>query len=376
MKKKLTTWESTCIITGYGIGGGVMAIPYLMERNGLVVSLVILALAFAASFALHWMIAKVALAEGGKLQIIGLLSKYLFRGKLKNALSISFFVLMGLVMITNLAAYISGAAEVLTAWLPLPMIVAELLFYLVAAVVVFFGLKIVGVCEKVAMIVIFATVGVLAAASLFAPANVLPMLPGTVTDALAYFGMAMFALSAFFSVPQAVAGLECDEKKIKTAVFWGLMNNVILIVIIGVCALLASTDVTEVAMIGWSEGIGAWAEMVGGVFTVLAMLTTYWSISLALKDIVSDQLKLNDKVCWLIATVPSLILALAGLSGFMGFMRIAGGVIGVIVAIMIVPTYYRAQKEIISANKAKYLTLCAAVMLAYVLMAVGSVVTV
>lgn len=33
MKKKLTTWETACIITGYGIGGGVLSLPYLAERK-------------------------------------------------------------------------------------------------------------------------------------------------------------------------------------------------------------------------------------------------------------------------------------------------------------------------------------------------------
>lgn len=42
-KKQLTVAESACIITGYGIGGGVMAMPYLAQKNGVVVSLLILA---------------------------------------------------------------------------------------------------------------------------------------------------------------------------------------------------------------------------------------------------------------------------------------------------------------------------------------------
>ena len=57
-------------------------------------------------------------------------------------------------------------------------------------------------------------------------------------------------------------------------------------------------------MIGWSKGIGSWAEMVGSLFTILAMLTTYWSISLALADIVEEQLKLSRRLCWVIATLP------------------------------------------------------------------------
>lgn len=55
--KQLTVWESACIVTGYGIGGGVLAMPYLSARNGVPMSLLILLAAFAASVILHCMIA-------------------------------------------------------------------------------------------------------------------------------------------------------------------------------------------------------------------------------------------------------------------------------------------------------------------------------
>ena len=376
MKKQLTTWEAACIITGYGIGGGVLAMPYLAERNGIILSLVILLAAFAGSYLLHLMIAELALRNMEDPQLISVFSKYLFRGKLKGALTVGFFIIMVLVLFTNLAAYITGAGEIIEALFGIPLIWAEVIFYIVAAAVVFFGLKAVGVSEKLAVAVIFALIAVLAVFSFFRVHNPLPVAVGSVNDALAYFGMAMFAFSAFFSVPQAVEGLSGDKRRIKKAVLLGLLNNLILITIISVCALIASTEVTEVAMIGWSRGIGEWAEIVGSAFTVLAMLTTYWSISLALRDIVSEQLKWNERLCWLIATLPSLILALLGLGGFMEFMRLAGGLIAIIVALMVVPAYYIATKGEKTMLGSRPALPCILALIAYILMGIGSVVPV
>ena len=196
--------------------------------------------------------------------------------------------------------------------------------------------------------------------------------------ALAYFGMAMFAMSAFFSIPQAVEGLGGEEGKIKKAVFLGLFNNFVLIIVISACALLASTEVTEVAMVGWSAGIGEWAQIVGGAFTVLAMLTTYWSISLALGSIVQEQTKLDTRVCWILATLPSLMLSLLPLGGFMEFMRLAGGLIAIVVAVMVVPAYRNARNEMSGSLAGRYGTtgVQALIILAYLLMGIGSVVTV
>lgn len=377
-QKKLTVWEAACIITGYGVGGGVMAMPYLAAKNGLAVSLLILLAALLASFVLHTMIAEMTVKSGAGAQITGAFSKYLFRGKWKKGLTLGFFILMSLVLFTNLAAYIAGAAEIISGLLGIPLFWAQLLFYAGAASVVLFGLKAVGVSEKLAVGVIFAMVALLAVFSLFHIRNPLPWKAGALNEGLAFFGMAMFAFLAFFSVPQAVQGLAGDIKQVRKAIFLGMFNNFVLIVVITVCALLSSTEVTQVAMIGWSAGIGSWAQLVGSIFTILAMLTTYWSISLALSDIVEEQLHLNRRLCWLIATLPSLLMTFAGLAGFMEFMRLAGGLIAILVAVMGVPAYRRSRLEPGGSMLGRWggTGMQIAMVAAYLLMAVGNVVTV
>ena len=377
-KKQLTTWEAACIITGYGIGAGVLSMPYMAARNGLILSTLILILSLLASYVLHLMIAEIALKEGNGGQIISCLNRFLFRGKTKQVLTVIFFVLMAVILVTNLAAYISGAEEIIVGLLPIPSIAAKLLFYVVAASVVLFGLKAVGVSEKIAVTVIFALIAALAAASLLNIRNSLSLSAGSLNDALAYYGLAMFAMSAFFSVPQAVEGLDGDTKKIRKAVFLGLLNNFILIIVISVCSLLSSTEITELAMVGWSAGIGLWAQLIGGLFTVLAMLTTYWSLSLALGGIVDDMLHTGTKISWLLATLPSLILVLFNMAGFLDLMRTAGGLIAIIIAVMVVPAYHNARRDVPENNllRCSGLPLEIVIVIAYILMAVGSVVPV
>ena len=377
-KKQLTTWEAACIITGYGIGAGVLSMPYMAARNGLILSTLILILSLLASYVLHLMIAEIALKEGNGGQIISCLNRFLFRGKTKQVLTVIFFVLMAVILVTNLAAYISGAEEIIVGLLPIPSIAAKLLFYAVAASVVLFGLKAVGVSEKIAVTVIFALIAALAVASLLNIRNPLSLSAGSLNDALAYYGLAMFAMSAFFSVPQAVEGLSGDTKKIRKAVFLGLLNNFILILVISVCSLLSSTEITELAMVGWSAGIGLWAQLIGGLFTVLAMLTTYWSLSLALGGIVDDMLHTGTKISWLLATLPSLILVLFDAAGFLDLMRTAGGLIAIIIAVMVVPAYHNARRDVPENNLLRHsgLPLEIVIVIAYILMAVGSVVPV
>lgn len=374
--KTISTWEAACIITGYGIGGGVLAMPYLAAKNGLLMAFLILIAAFAASYALHLMIADIALKAGPGCQIVGVFSRFLFRGRLKKILTALFFALMAVVLCANLAAYVAGSADVIVALVPVSPFIAKVIFYVFAAAVVLFGLRGVAVSEKIMVAVIFALIGVLAVFSIFKGHNPLPLKIGSFRDILAYFGMAMLAFAAFFSVPQVVEGLGGDEKEIKKAVFLGLNNNFVLMIVVIVCALLASAEVTEVGMVGWSAGIGTWAQIVGSLFTLVAMLTTYWSISLALGDIVREQTRWSTKLCWLLATAPSLLVALLNLGSFLDFLEIAGGAIAIIVAIMVVPCYRNARREIPGSILGKFDTNAVTVFViaAYILMAVGNLV--
>lgn len=376
-KKQLTTWEAACIITGYGIGGGVLSMPYLCAKIGFLNACFVLVIAFIASYVLHLMIADLSLKTEDGGQIISCLNQFLFKGRFKSILTIGFFALLLAILFTNLTGYITGAEEIIVGLIPMPKLLAKLIFYALAASIVIFGLKAVGVSEKVAMVVIFALIGILAVSSFFVDPNPVPLFNFSVNGFLAYYGMSMFSLAAFFSVPQAVEGLKGDRGKIRKAIFLGFLNNFIIIVVINFCALLASTEVTEVAMVGWSAGIGRWAQIAGGLFTLLAMLTTYWSLSLALADIVQETTKINSKLSWLIATLPSLILALLNLGGFMSFMRTAGGLISIIIAVMVVPAFINSKKAPgESVLKHNGPIVCVIIIIAYIMMGVGSVVPV
>ena len=378
MDGKLTVWQAACIITGYGVGSGIMALPYLVSHAGFWPSVVILVLAFFFSYCMHMMLAEIAIGAGTDGQVVTMFKAFLFRGKHGEKFIVALFVLVALVLMFNLAAYVAGGAEVLESW-GIPVIFAKLIFYAVAAVVVLFGLKGLGISESVSITVIIVIVLVLAGASLFHLNNNILLPTQSATAVLAFFGMAMFAFVAFFSVPQAVKGLDGDPVKVRRAIMLGLGLNLVFIVIIVGCALASSESITELAMIGWSAGIGLWAQILGSLFTVLAMLTTYWSISLALADILEEQMQWNARLCWLIATLPSLLLVLLNLGGFIEFMRTAGGLIAILIAFLVPVAFRRCRAEkgpLLLPDWLASTPMQVIVVIAFLLMAVGSCVSI
>ncbi len=344
--------EATAIIAGYGIGGGMLALPYLVSLNGIGPSALVLAGAYALSLLLHLMIAELAAGDGSGRQIVELFGEYLFTGKGGKAFTWVFFGVMGVVFVANLAAYVSGGSEILAA-LGLAEPWGGILFYAAAAAVAAFGLKVLGVAEKWAVGAMAVLFVLLVAASLaalskggFAPANAVPAPAPDAARLLALYGMAMFCFAAFFSVPQAALGLADRPDLIPRAVAAGLGVNFVLILLVTTLSLLLSPVPTTIATVGWGRALGPWAELVGTGFVLLAMLTSYWSISFALSSMIRERLGLGNFPAWLLATVPTLVLALAGLGGFLEFMRTAGGAIAVLVAVLFVPAYrrYRTRK--------------------------------
>lgn len=339
--KRLTFWEATCIITGYGVAGGIMAVPFLASLNGIAITLVIMVVAYLVSVLVHLMIAEMCSGEreGESVQLVEAFRKYLFRGRFGELLAWLFFGLVVLIFFTNLAAYVVGAGEIvanLTGW---PLWAGNVLFYIVAAGIVAFGLKVLGISEKYAVAAIAVVFVVLAAGSMRVPLKELPVIAPLGNETLALFGMAMFCFVSFFSIPQAVAGLSWNRKLIPRSVAVGIGINFIFVLVVTFFALSVSDTVTPVAVIGWTGAIGGWATILGSVFFFLAMLTTYWSMSYALVVIIRERTAWDERLSWLAATLPTLVIAVAGLTDFLGFMRLVGGGIAISVAIMLVPAY-------------------------------------
>lgn len=372
--RKLNIIEASCLVAGAGIGGGVMALPYLAAKIGYLPAVLTMLIAYAITVTLHIMIAELSIRTDYSSELLTIFSKHLFRGK--KALASAFYALMAVTLVCNLAAYITGAGDILADLLGIPLIVAQSIFFVCAAVVVLLGLKRVAVNEVVALSCMLAIIAFLAISTFMLPdkqplvfANWQP------TPILAVYGMAMFGLSSLFAVPQAASGLSGDKKQLRLSIALGLLMNLVIMAVVALCALIASDTVTEVAIVGWAAALGGNTRILGSLFIALAMLGTFWSISLQLSDMTKEYLKCGRIIAWLIATAPSLLLALLPASGFLDLMQIAGGATAVIVACMAVPAYRNAingKDGLLLGNPGKSRTLCGCIIAMYLLMAVAS----
>lgn len=344
-ESKLTFFEATSIIVGHGVGSGILSVPFLTSRNRWYDILWIILLVYGINLVMHFMIAELSYNNGGA-QFIKCFEKELFVGRMKKAATWFAFGLLGFSVVVNVSGFIAGASAVFEAWFGLPSAAGMLLFYVLAASVVYIGMKLVGICEKIAVFSMVGVIGILFIATLISDVSPLPASFVSASNLLALYSMVSFSLSAVMSVPQVVKGLNGDRNQIMGSIAAGTGINVGLILLITFMTLLgAGSGVTENgALVDLSLHLGGWVSIIGYIFSLLALATSFWANTLNLRDIVNEQTGWGVKKSWLAASLPCLVIALIGVESFVGFTRLAG-VVQVLTGIGIIIAYNRSRKH-------------------------------
>ena len=374
--EKLTFIESLMLVAGAGVGTGILTIPYAINQIGILGTVTALVFAYAVSALMYLIIADLTRNSQKPEDLLAILDQHLFSGKGKKALNIAFLVLLVLLLLENLVVYILCAGNVLTDLLGLNATVTKILFYVLASVVVFFGVKGMGVGEKLSMILIGCAVLVLMVLSFLNVKESLNFSFGAPSTVFAVYGLFMFAFSAIFSIIQVCNHIEKKEQTGR-AVIGGLTLNALITVAFTVAVILGSDTVTEIATIGLASGIGIpFVRVLCSVLVLFAMFTSFWSSGFAFADVVSGQLHVSGKVGWLIATVPAVLIAIFLPLSVLDYVQIGAGALSIILVIVVLPAYYNAVKEprkpplLGKASGSK--VLIAMVAVAIVLMAVSS----
>lgn len=340
-----TLFEAISMIVGHSIGTGIIAVPYLATRNNLKDVIWMVVLAYFVNVILHLIIAELSYNNGG-VQLVKSFESELFKGKFKKLLSWMMFTVYGLAIIVGVSGNINGGAQIIENWFHIPFFEAQFIYYLLAGIVVFLGMKAVGIAQKYAVILLMIIVLIMTTATFMHPMNVLQPSDIHINNLLGLYSMIVFATSANQAVIQSVKGLNGNIKKIRTSIFLGFAISSVFVLIVTTTVLFGvkGTLDKELAYLQLGESIGTWAAILAGIFSIFALLTTFWSNTLSLRDVVHEQIGKNNKLCWLLATIPSLLFSIFGINSFIILTRIMSGIV-VLVAIMLIFTYNQSRKK-------------------------------
>lgn len=342
---RLTTFEAISMIVGNSIGTGIIAVPYLATRNSILDVVWMVGLAYIINVILHLIIAELSYNNGGA-QLVKSFEGELFHGTMKKVFSWFIFVVYGLAIMVGVSGNINGGAQIFVNWFDLPLPAAQALYYLLAGSVVFMGMKAVGIAQKYAVALLMGIVAVMTIATLLRPLNALYAAPFHLNNLLALYSMIVFATSANQAVIQVVKGLAGNAKKIRSTIFIGFGLSSLFVLVVTMSVLLGTkTDINkELAYMQLGESLGSWAVILAGIFSLFALLTTFWSNTLALRDVVHEQIGIGNRLSWLLATIPCVLFAVFGVSSFIVLTRVMSGVV-VLVSIMLVLTYGKSRRK-------------------------------
>lgn len=342
---KLTTFEAICMIVGNSIGTGIIAVPYLATKNSMMDVIWMVLLAYIVNVILHLIIAELSYNNGG-VQLVKSFEGELFHGAAKKLFSWVIFVVYGLAIMTGVSGNINGGAQIFTNWFGVPLWTAQIIYYVIAGSVVFMGMKAVGIAQKYAVVLLMGIVTVMTAGTFLHPVNALYTAPFHWNNLLALYSMVVFATSANQAVIQVVKGLDGNPGKIRKVIFIGFALSSVFVLIVTMSVLLGTRGAInqELAYMQLGESIGKWAVVLAGVFSLFALLTTFWSNTLALRDVVHEQVGIGNRLSWLAATIPCILFAIFGVNSFIILTRIMSGVV-VLVSIMLVLTYGKSRRK-------------------------------
>lgn len=342
---EFTTFEAIAMIVGNSVGTGIIAVPYLASRTSIWDVVWMVAVAYCINVIMHLIIAELSYNNGG-VQLVKSFEGELFTGRFKQIFSWITFGIYGLAIMTGVAGNINGGAQIFVGWFGIPLKAAQLIYYVLAGVIVLFGMKAVGVAQKYAVVVLVAIVAAMSVGTFVHPMSALTTNKFSFNNMLALYSMVVFATSANQAVIQAVKGLDGNAKKIRRSIFIGFGISCLFVLVVSLTVLLGTSGVIdrELAYMQLGENIGTWAVILAGIFSLVALATTFWAHTLSLRDVVHEQLGTENRLSWIIATAPSILFALFGVNSFIALTRIMSGVV-VLVSIMLIITYGKSRRK-------------------------------
>ena len=348
--KKLTSMEVIFTVVGCGIGSGCLGTAYSARLAGFpVITFWLIVSGITTLFSMYY-VAESALRTRTMMQLPGLADRYV--GPIGKILV---FLAVTLNSFSCLVAYFSGSADILNALIGIPGWVGTLCFLIPGILVVFFGLKAVGLTGKYLSIAMTIMLIILCGASVVSKnADLSRLFVSNWSYAIPIFNVAAFSYIGQYLVPDLARGLSHDPKKLAPAMLIGQIITAALLILVplGCFAISPADEITQVATIAWGRALGAWAMYMANIFALIAMFTSFCPISQTLISNIVDFFKFSSDsdnriripIMIVVYAIP-LILVFGNFVGFVDAIYFSGTFCAAIMAILPVFMVNSARKN-------------------------------
>ncbi len=339
---KVSFYEAVATLIGCTIGAGILGIPYVFAKAGVVTGIIVLVLIASIMLYINLCFGEIVLRTKEKHQITGYTEKYLGK-KAKLVMTISALIIFYLIS----AAYILAAGKIFSQLLGISELFGSIVFFLIFAVTLSFGLKLIEKSELGASIVILILIVFLIA--LLVPKMLVTNINVfSVSNLLVPYGILMFAFYGLAAIPEMGEELEKNKKSLKKAIITGTISIAVIYALFAIVTVgVTGSATTEVAVLGLATVSGLAIFLIGGIFALFVLFTSALPISLAIKEIFNYDIKISNKISFLLATlIPlGLFFLIRGFASFSMILNIVGSIFCSIQLILVLFMLESAKKN-------------------------------
>ncbi len=338
--------RASLVLAGTTIGAGMFGIPYVTAKVGYPLGFLWLLLIVLFTLVLNLAYAYVIIKtdHGRESQLVGLAGKHLGKPWRKAALLV---VLVG--QWSAMLAYIIGVGGFLAVVLKLEglELALSIFFFLTMAFITVKGLKVVSVVESWLTYGMIAIIGIIAlsAYSKISGVNFAPN--GTsFMDSFAIVGVVMGAMTGFAIIPEVrktIGGSKDNDEAFMWSIVAGTLITAVVyalfqFVVVGV----SGSATSESSIAGLVPFLNPSIVMLGSVFGILAMTSSFISLTYVLRDTFELDFKMKKIHAWLLAIIPPFLIFLVGVNSFILVLDVGGFLSGLTGAILIFTIFVAA----------------------------------
>lgn len=342
--KKYRLICAVAVLIGTIVGAGTFGLPFVMAQAGWGLGIFYLIVLTGVVILIHLAYGEIVLRTSQAHCLVGYAGKYLGQWAKVFATLVTFVEYYG-----SLLAYIILGGEFLRiifgGWLGGSQDAWVFIFFLLAALAVSGGLRLVAGSELVMTLALLGTVGLLIFKSwpLVAYQNFAAI---NWSNWLLPYGVMLFALSGSVAVPEMRQVLKGQERKLKTTILLGTLISAVIYLgftwaVVGVSGQRTSED----AILGLVPYLGSWVVLIGAIFGVLAVFTSFIALGLNLKNIFHRDYHLNGFLSFALTCVIPLAAYWLGIKSFILVIGFIGGVAAGLDGLITVAIYLRSKRQ-------------------------------
>ncbi|MBU1036953.1 GerAB/ArcD/ProY family transporter [Patescibacteria group bacterium] len=334
----ISSLEATSILVGTIIGAGIFGIPYVVVKAGFWTGLLVMIIIAIAMVIIKLLVSEIVLSTKDNHQLTGYAEKYLgIKGKY-----IMFFTII-FSFYGALLSYIIGGGQVLAALFNGNQFIFSLLFFAVAALLIYLGLTIIKKFEFLMTLFILIIIIVIILTT-FKSLNFSNLTGFNWHNLFIPYGVIFFALGGSSALPQLRRVLINKEHLIKRSIIMGiaipfLVYLIFTIIVIGINGF----NTTEVATIGLGKALGPAMIIFANLFAFFCIGTSFLTLGLALKETYIYDIKLKHSLAWFLTCLIPLTLFLLGLNSFVKVLGWAGALGGGIEGLLILAIFLKLK---------------------------------